>query len=142
MALYDLLLQGGRTYDPETRTFAREDVAVREGKIVLRAGEIPSESAATVLDAQGCVVSPGLIDMHVHLEGETKKGATADRFITNPPDIAFSSIKFAQVTLQAGFTTVRDLGSPGDSAVLAMTEWNDGIRSGAAVGTGRSGPAW
>ena len=66
MALYDLLLQGGRTYDPETRTFAREDVAVREGKIVLRAGEIPSESAATVLDAQGCVVSPGLIDMHVH----------------------------------------------------------------------------
>ena len=51
MALYDLLLQGGRTYDPETRTFAREDVAVRAGKIVLRAGEIPSESAATVLDA-------------------------------------------------------------------------------------------
>ena len=42
MALYDLLLQGGRTYDPETRTFAREDVAVREGKIVLRAGEIPA----------------------------------------------------------------------------------------------------
>ena len=58
MALYDLLLQGGRTYDPETRTFAREDVAVREGKIVLRAAEIPSESAALVLDAQGCVVSP------------------------------------------------------------------------------------
>lgn len=67
MALYDLLLQGGRTYDPETRTFAREDVAVREGKIVLRAAEIPSESAATVLDAQGCVVSPGLIDMHCHI---------------------------------------------------------------------------
>ena len=52
MALYDLLLQGGRTYDPETRTFAREDVAVREGKIVLRAGEIPAQSAATVLDAR------------------------------------------------------------------------------------------
>ena len=67
MALYDLLLQGGRTYDPETRTFAREDVAVRDGKIVLRAAEIPSQSAATVLDAQGCVVSPGLIDMHCHI---------------------------------------------------------------------------
>ena len=45
MALYDLLLQGGRTYDPETRTFAREDVAVREGKIVLHLWVLVKRSA-------------------------------------------------------------------------------------------------
>ena len=44
MALYDLLLQGGRTYDPETRTFAREDVAVREGKSSCGPGRFPRKA--------------------------------------------------------------------------------------------------
>ena len=61
------------------------------------------------IDLKTKTVTPGWIDMHVHLEGETKKGNLADRFILNPPDIAFESIKYANVTLMAGFTTVRDL---------------------------------
>ena len=56
---------------------------------------------------------PGLMDMHVHMEGETKKGALADRFTLNPTDIAFESVNYARVTLLAGFTTVRDLGGSG-----------------------------
>lgn len=42
----------------------------------------------------------------------------ADRFTTNPPDIAFGSIKFANITLQSGFTTVRDLGGSGVNIAL------------------------
>lgn len=67
MALYDLLLKGGTTFDPETKTFQREDVALREGKIALRAENIPQGEAAAVMDAAGCVVTPGLIDMHCHI---------------------------------------------------------------------------
>lgn len=65
------------------------------------------------IDLKSMTVTPGWIDMHVHLESETKKGNVADKFILNPPDIAFESLKYANVTLMAGFTTVRDLGGTG-----------------------------
>lgn len=65
------------------------------------------------IDLKNKTVTPGWIDMHVHLEHETKKGNLADRFILNTADIAFESTKYATVTLMAGFTTVRDLGGSG-----------------------------
>jgi imidazolonepropionase-like amidohydrolase len=66
-----------------------------------------------VVDLKNRYVMPGLMDMHVHLEVETKKGAAADRFTMNPADLAFESVKYAKATLMAGFTTVRDLGGTG-----------------------------
>lgn len=72
-------------------------------------------AAATdkVVDLKNKTVMPGLMDMHVHLEQETKRGAVADKFIQNPPDVAFQSTVYARTTLMAGFTTVRDLGGSG-----------------------------
>ena len=70
------------------------------------------------IDLKNKTVTPGWIDMHVHLEQETKKGNLADRFILNPTDIAFESTKYASVTLMAGFTTVRDLGGSGVNVSL------------------------
>ncbi|WP_276503413.1 metal-dependent hydrolase family protein [Terrimonas pollutisoli] len=70
------------------------------------------------IDLKTMTVTPGWIDMHVHLESETKKGNVADRFMLNPPDVAFESIKYANVTLMAGFTTVRDLGGSGVNVSL------------------------
>ncbi len=65
------------------------------------------------IDLKTKTVTPGWIDMHVHVETETKKGNVADKFIQNPADVAFESIKYMNVTLMAGFTTVRDLGGSG-----------------------------
>jgi imidazolonepropionase-like amidohydrolase len=65
------------------------------------------------IDLKTKTITPGWIDMHVHFEGETKKGNLADRFTLNPTDVAFESLKYANVTLMAGFTTVRDLGGSG-----------------------------
>ena len=70
------------------------------------------------IDLKNKTVTPGWIDMHVHLEQETKKGNVVDRFILNPADVAFESIKYANVTLMAGFTTVRDLGGGGVNVSL------------------------
>lgn len=70
------------------------------------------------IDLKNKTVTPGWIDMHVHLEHETKKGNLADRFILNPTDIAFESTKYATVTLMAGFTSVRDLGGSGVNVSL------------------------
>jgi imidazolonepropionase-like amidohydrolase len=81
------------------------------------------------IDLKTRTVMPGWIDMHVHMEGETRKGNVADRFLQNPPDIAFESIGYARVTLLAGFTTVRDLGGSGVNVSL-----RNAINKGLVVG--------
>lgn len=66
-----------------------------------------------LIDLSKKTVMPGLIDMHVHLEGETSKDQQIQKFTLNPADHAFRSTVFAKRTLLAGFTTVRDLGGSG-----------------------------
>jgi imidazolonepropionase-like amidohydrolase len=66
-----------------------------------------------LIDLSQKTVMPGLIDMHVHIEQETNKDQTLQRFTLNDADNAFKSTVFAKKTLMAGFTTVRDLGGTG-----------------------------
>lgn len=71
-----------------------------------------------LIDLSQKTVMPGWIDMHVHLEGETNKDQSLQRFTLNDADIAFRSTVFAKKTLMAGFTTVRDLGGSGVNIAL------------------------
>jgi imidazolonepropionase-like amidohydrolase len=66
-----------------------------------------------VIDLKTKTVTPGWIDMHVHLEDETSKNKYLETFTLNPADYAFKSVGFAETTLLIGFTTVRDLGGSG-----------------------------
>lgn len=65
------------------------------------------------IDLKTKTVTPGWMDMHVHLEGETNPNAYLEKFTLDPPDLAFNSVGIAERTLMAGFTTVRDLGGTG-----------------------------
>lgn len=67
MAAFDLLFRGGTVFDPEQCSFRQEDIAVRDGVIVRRDAGFSGEEAENILDASGCIVSPGLIDMHCHI---------------------------------------------------------------------------
>ncbi len=94
-------------------------VTIEKNKITaVSNGYLQPNKGDVVIDLKNKTVMPGLIDMHVHLESETKKGNLADRFILNPADIAFESLRYAKATLQAGFTTVRDLGGSGVNVAL------------------------
>ncbi len=66
-----LLLTGGRVLDPASQTDANMDVLIEDGKIqgLYTPGTLSAEilSDAAVRDVSGCIVAPGLIDMHVHL---------------------------------------------------------------------------
>ena len=89
-------------------------IVVEKNKIIgVQNGFIAPGASDKTIDLKTKTVTPGWIDMHVHFEGETKKGNLADRFSLNPTDVAFESLKYANVTLMAGFTTVRDLGGSG-----------------------------
>lgn len=61
---YDLLLTGGRVLDPANHVDGVLDVAVKDGKIAAIGENLPR--AGKVLDVAGCIVTPGLIDMHCH----------------------------------------------------------------------------
>jgi imidazolonepropionase-like amidohydrolase len=64
----------------------------------------------SLIDLKTKTVTPGWIDMHVHMEEETNPNRYMQDFTFNPADYAFQSVRFAEATLLAGFTTVRDLG--------------------------------
>jgi imidazolonepropionase-like amidohydrolase len=114
------ILHCGKLIDVKNKTVLETmSVIITGNKITdVKQGYVQPGPADKVIDLKNNTVMPGLMDMHVHLEGETKKGATADRFTMNPQDLAFESIKYASVTLKAGFTTVRDLGGSGVNVSL------------------------
>ncbi len=66
MERYDLVLKGGKTYDPITGKFQEQELAVSGGKIAARGMGLAAR-ADRVMDVQGCVIAPGLIDMHCHV---------------------------------------------------------------------------
>lgn len=107
------ILLCGRLIDVKNKKVIENVSVIVEGKKITEVTNGFIHENGNVVDLKNKYVMPGLMDMHVHLEGETKKGAAADRFTMNPADIAFESVKYAEATLMAGFTTVRDLGGSG-----------------------------
>ncbi|HLG38626.1 MAG TPA: amidohydrolase family protein [Chitinophagaceae bacterium] len=65
------------------------------------------------IDLKTKTVTPGWMDMHVHLEEETNPNRYLQEFTFNPADYAFQSVRYSEITLMAGFTSVRDLGGTG-----------------------------
>jgi dihydroorotase len=103
------LIAGGRILDPSTGTDVVADVLVRDGRIAA-IGDAATDSAgdAEVLDARGCWVTPGLIDLHTHLREPGGEGAE---------DIATGSAAAAA----GGYTAVSPMANTdpvGDTAVV------------------------
>jgi dihydroorotase len=101
---YDLLLQGGHVIDPKSGTSAVRDVAIAGGKIAAVAERIDPAEAFKVVDVKGLYVTPGLVDMHVHVyAGTGEKGSYAGDNSLYPDGF----------TLRVGVTTVVDAGCSG-----------------------------
>src|SRR5688500_16341473 len=74
---YDLLLKGGHVIDPKNNISKVMDIAVAGGKIALVAENIPAAQAKIVAPVSGLYVTPGLIDIHVHVYTGTADRASA-----------------------------------------------------------------
>src|SRR5579863_7484223 len=110
-ARFDLLVQGGDLVGPGTGHEGRYDVAVKEGRVASVAPDIPSHLAAEVIDARGCIVVPGLVDLHTHLFfGGTYWGV-------DPTPVAW----------RTGVTSWVDAGSAGAYNIAALRRLSSGL---------------
>ena len=102
------------------KVFTKKTVVVEGNKIAsVQNGFVqPTNPEDTVIDLSTKTVIPGLIDMHIHIEGETNPNRYLEAFTLNDADVAFTAAEIAERTLMAGFTTVRDLGGSGVNVSL------------------------
>ena len=101
---YDLLIRGGHVIDGKNGISAVRDVAIKDGKIAAVESNIDASHARKTIDASGLYVTPGLIDIHVHVYPGLTKNSYASGSLGLQPD---------GFTLRAGVTTVADAGSSG-----------------------------
>ncbi len=101
---YDLLLKGGHVIDGKNGLNAVRDVAVKDGKIAAVEANIAPAKAMKTVDATGLYVTPGLVDIHVHVYQGPVRNSYANGDFGLFPDI---------YCLRSGVTTVVDAGSAG-----------------------------
>jgi dihydroorotase len=103
----DVLIKGGAVIDPGQNLQAPLDVAVKDGKILELSPDIAAARAVRVVSAKGKIVTPGLIDVHVHVfEGVGPTGLNADQYC-----------------LGRGVTTAVDAGSTGYADIAGFRQY-------------------
>jgi len=101
---YDLLIQGGHVIDAKNGVSAVRDVAIRDGKIAAVSEHIDPTTALKTVSAKGLYVTPGLIDIHVHVYASTGEARSYAGDYSVFPD---------GFTFRVGVTTVADAGCAG-----------------------------
>jgi len=104
---YDILLKNGEVVDPVKGKRRIQDVALASGKVSAVEEDIPVEQSRRVIDVNGKLVTPGLIDLHTHVYwGSTRVGVDPDRLCA-----------------VSGVTTMVDAGSAGVSNFLGLRKY-------------------
>ena len=123
------VIHAGRLIDVDaSEVLTERSIVIENDEIVaVEAGYVDGD---TVIDLRDATVMPGWIDMHVHIASQTSPDRQLESFTLDPQDSAYRSVPYAEVTLMAGFTTVRDLGT---SHGLAQS-LRDAIAQGHVIG--------
>ncbi|MBI3210862.1 MAG: amidohydrolase/deacetylase family metallohydrolase [Candidatus Solibacter usitatus] len=101
---YDLVLKGGHVIDPRNNINRVMDVALAGGKVAAVAENIPAAGARRIADVKGLYVTPGLIDIHVHVYAGTGHA----RVLTGDSSVYPDGFSF-----RSGVTTMVDAGTSG-----------------------------
>jgi imidazolonepropionase-like amidohydrolase len=122
------LIHAGRLIDGVSATAAtNKTVVVEGGKITaIENGFRTPAVGDRVIDLRNGTLLPGLFDMHVHLTSEYSKTAEIDNYKQNEGDVAIEGVMYAERTLRAGFTTVRDLGDEYRAGIALRNAINAG----------------
>jgi imidazolonepropionase-like amidohydrolase len=128
------VLECARLVDVERgRLLENQQILVEDNRIsaVGTGVDAPDDSNRIPLDT--CL--PGLMDMHVHLSGQMSRNGYIKRFQNNAADAALLANHYANITLQAGFTTVRNLGDSYNVTVSLRNAISSGVATGPRIFT-------
>ena len=125
-------LQCGNVFDSKTAKLVGPQTIIVEKNSIksLSPGKVAVEGAQ-IIDLSQMTCMPGFIDMHVHLSGESSPQSYSEGFRLDDTDYAFRAVGYADKTLMAGFTSVRDLG--GDVAMHLRNAVNQGLVKGPRI---------
>ncbi len=103
------IIHAGQLFDAAAGEVIEEATIVVEGERIqaVQMGYVGEPD----IDLTGAFVMPGWIDAHVHIGGELSPDSFVEEFTLEPADLALRAVPYAERTLMAGFTTVRDLGT-------------------------------
>ena len=132
MAVEPLLLRGGFVFDAARRSFAKADLLLQEGRIAGLGEGLDGGSARTV-DVGGRFLVPGLIDCHVHVTSSGNPGEANEARREPLPRRAWRAAEHAKKTLEAGVTTVRDLGAADRLNVALANAIDEGLIAGPTI---------
>ncbi len=126
MAAQVTAIRAGRVVDPDAgTTSASQVILIENGRITAVGPGLPIPAGADLIDLSDQTVSPGLMDAHAHLCMGVQEGRDAGSYYyttLNDPDAyrAVQGVVNARTMLEAGFTTVRDIGNEGRYACVQV----------------------
>ena len=128
-----VVVKAGKLIDPEAATVLKDQlILIRDEKIAAVGHDLPIPAGVQIIDLSGETVLPGLIDCHTHLaDGARGDGDPVGIFRKTAAQYALESVPNAKVTLESGFTTVRDVGT---YRALTDVALRDAINNGYIVG--------
>ena len=133
------LIYAGSMIDGEVKKMkTKQTIVVENGVVVdVTSGYLKAQPGEAVYDLKNTTVTPGWMDLHVHLGSQSSPQSYSEDFYLNPEDFAYRSVPWIEKTLLAGFTTVRDVG--GEVVLAARNAVNNGYINGPRIfSAGRS----
>ncbi|MDB6163740.1 MAG: amidohydrolase [Xanthomonadaceae bacterium] len=129
------VLHCGHLFDSATGTLAGETSILVRGERIesVQPGRMAAPAGAQSIELGQATCLPGLIDSHVHLSDQFSATTYSDQFRLNPADYAIRATAYARRTLEAGFTTVRNLGDNANESIALRNAVNAGLVEGPRI---------
>ncbi|CAI3970049.1 MULTISPECIES: metal-dependent hydrolase family protein [Alteromonas] len=134
----DTLIHAGKVFTGTSNSLQENvTIVVEDNKIkAVKKGFAKAQEGDTVIDLKTSTVMPGLMDMHVHLSSQHGGPQTyLERFSLNEADYALRAANYAKITLDSGFTTVRNLGDGYNETVALRNAISKGYATGPRIYT-------